>query len=332
MDEDVVVAAPSAVEEVPAVQTEARDMDPARGALVDLTPEQRTEYKKTGTLPKPEAPAASKVEPKSDKPEADAGTVTQEHTKKGKLSADERIAQLESTIEKIRRESGKERKAEPAPAVQKTETPQNYQDWRKGFKPTSWVEQYAKDNPEATYEDAQAAMSDFLDEVRGNFRQAAEQQRSQANELTTKVNEARQRYGDKFDEVLIPTRDAIVQSQQIAPVIKQLINESEVLPDLLYTLGSSQEELNKFLAMPPGKQARYVALTESLIREELEGIKTPPEPKPPVQTRTSVPRPPTEAGGRAASPEDAAVSAVKANDFRRASAEWTRQALARAKG
>ncbi len=327
MPEDAAVAAPSAVEETPAVI----EMDPARGALVDLTPEQRTEYKKTGTLPKPEAPAASQ----SDKPEADAGT-TQEHTDKGKAkkpTADERIAQLEATIEKIR--AGKERKTEPAavaePPKQQAQAPQNYQDWRKTFKPTEWVTKYAQDNPQASYEDAQAAMSDFLDEVRGNFRQATEQQRSMQAELNTKVSEARQRYGDKFDEVLNPTLNTIVSSQQVAVVVKQLINESEVLPDLLFTLGSSQEELNKFLAMPPGKQARYIALTESLIREELEG-KEKPKAEPPAKPQTSAPRPPAEVGGRAASPGDAAESAVKSGNYRAASAEWTRQAVARMKG
>lgn len=325
MSEGTVSAASSAVQETPAIEVE-------RGPLVNLTPEERTEYKKTGTLPKPAEAAPAK----SDKPEADAGTV-QEHAKgtPKKPSADERIAQLEDTIAKIK--AGKERKAEPAPAVQQTQQqpqqPQTYQDWRKTFKSAEWTHEFGKQNPDASFEDGIAAMNDYLDDVRGQFRSRDEQQRSMTAELNTKVSEARQRYGEKFDEVLNPTLNAIVGSQQVAVVVKQLINESEVLPDLLFTLGSSQEELNKFLQMAPGKQARYIALTESLIREELEtGSKPAPKSDPPVKPQTKAPPPVSEVGGRNAAPGDALEAAAKANDYRAFSAESTRRAIARMKG
>jgi hypothetical protein len=365
MSEETVVAAPSAAEETPASTSESQSTESTasesrkeiqieRGALVNLTPEQRTEFRKTGNLPTPpkkEAPAPS-PEPKSEDQsesaaEADAAISKQEHTDKGKPkpkpSAEERIAQLEATIEKIRKGAGIERKADPAPAPEPVKAdapkaqapPRNYQEWRKEFKPSQWIEEYAKANPAASYEDANAAMSDYLGDVRDEFRMRSEQQRSQEQELNSKVSEARQRYGEKFDEVLQPTLQTILGSQSVLPVVRQLINESEVLPDLLFTLGSNPEGLNEFLGMAPGKQARYIALTESLIYEALEAKNAPQEAvkaEPPAKPKTSAPKPPAEVGGRNSSPGDELESAARSGDYRRFKAEADRRAIARLKG
>jgi len=111
-----------------------------------------------------------------------------------------------------------------------------------------------------------------------------------------------------------------------------MLNDSEVLPDLLYTLGSDPKELASFLNLAktaPGKALRYIALTESLIREELEsGTK---ETKPPAKPITSAPKPPAEVGGRASTPGDQLEAAAKANDFRSFKAESNRRALAQLK-
>ena len=335
------VAAPSAAEETPATP----QVDPSRGALVDLSPEQRSEYKKTGVLPekpKPEAPAPSpkKETPSETQPEADAGTGKQEHTerqpRKKHQTAEERIAQLEATIEKVRREAGIERKAEPAPApvepkAEAPQPPKNFQEWRKQFKPSAFIEEYAKQNPDASYEDAIAAMNDVLDDVRGQFRQAEEMQRTSMAKTNEKLSEAQKRYGEKFDDVLVPTLKAI--NDKIVPPIRQLLEECEVLPDLVFTIGDEEGGVEKFLAMPPGKQARYIALTEALIQEQLSGAaQEKPKPEPPAKPQTSAPKPPAEVGGRASSPEDALESAAKANDYRRFAAESTRRAIARMKG
>jgi hypothetical protein len=108
-----------------------------------------------------------------------------------------------------------------------------------------------------------------------------------------------------------------------------------VLPDILFTLGSDPAELAKFVKMAretPGKALRYIALTESLITEELEGKATPKAEEAPAKPKTHAPRPPSEVGGKAAAPPDALESAAKANDFRSFKAEATRRALAKMKG
>jgi hypothetical protein len=329
-EETIVEAAPSVAEP---------EIEVARGPLVTLTPEQRSEYKKTGNLPvPPKKEEQAPPEPKGESAaESDPATGKQEHTeKKAKPTAEERIAQLESTIEKIRKGAGIERKADPAPAPepkaeQRPAPPQNYQEWRKQFKPSQWTKEWAEAHPEAEYEDATAAMNDFLDDVRSQFRQAEERQRASDASLTGKLNEARKRYGDKFDEVLKPALETVMTSTQVLPVVRELMSESEVLPELLYTIGG---EMEKFLSMPPGKQARYIALTESLIHEELTAKEAPKgeAKEPPAKPQTSAPKPPAEVGGRANAPGDELESAARANDFRRFSAESTRRALAHIKG
>ena len=350
------VAAESSPAVVEAPVVEAAPAKPAidplqEGPMVTWTREQRNEFRTTGKMPeaKPKADPA----PAKELSEAKAESVTesetakqQEHTEKPKpkQTAEERIAQLEATIEKIRKGAGIERTAkpessttEPAP---KTETkpapPQNYQEWRKAFKPSQWVEEYAKANPESSYEDATAAMSDFLGDVRDQFRQRDEQMRAQNREINEKIADAKTRYPN-FDEVIQPAVDLIANDQAISPVVKAMLNESEVLPDLAFTIASKPQELANFIKMAkesPGKALRYIALTETLIRDELEHKSAPAAAHveaTPAKLKTSAPPPPVEVGGRASAPGDSLVAAAAANDFRTFKAELNRRELAKLK-
>lgn len=338
MLEETVVAAPSAAEE-----SHASTVEVDRGPLVNLTGDQRAEFRRTGELPSP----SPKKEESAPSPEAkkEAETVTASEAdkqqekpakaEKPKQTAEERIAQLEATIEKIRKGAGlkeaprSEAKTEP----KQPEQPQNYQEWRKAFKPADWIDKYAKDNPEASYEDANAAMADYLSDVRDQFRTVEQQQAAQASELNAKVEAARSRY-ENFDEVKDTFLEAVSQPS-VNPAVRDMLNDSDVLVDLIYTIGSSEKELAAFLKMPPGKALRYIALTESLIHEELEGAAKPKgeaKTEPPAKPQTTAPRPPAEVGGRAASPGDALESAAKAGDFRAFKAEATRRQLEKMKG
>ena len=84
----------------------------------------------------------------------------------------------------------------------------------------------------------------------------------------------------------------------------------------------------------PGKALRYIALTETLIKDELEQKKAPSIAKvetAPVKPKTLAPPPPAEVGGRASAPGDALVAAAAANDVRAFKAEINRRELARLK-
>ena len=327
-------------------------MDVSVGPLANLSSDERAEFRKTGNLPeqpkKVETPAVSDAgkDPASEAESAESEGATdppqtQEHHRR-KPTAEQRIAQLTSEKKRLREEldtalaqkPAAEAKPEPKQA-EPQQQPQNYQEWRKTFKAEEWTAKYAKDNPEASYEDMSAAMADYLGDARDHFRAVEANRQESAKELSKQIAEAKGRY-ENFDDVIEPTAGVIDDDPLIDGAVKHMLRDSDILPDLIYTIGSKPEELASFVKMArenPGKALRYIALTESLIHEELAGKATPAEPKePPAKPETKAPRPPTEAGGRAAAPPDGLRAALEANDYRAASAEFKRQALAKLKG
>lgn len=311
MNTETVVAAPSA--ETP---------DVFNGETPSLA--EYSHYRATGELPERFKPAETVADPApaedvqqssgSDELEtaADSETAQEQQEKPGKKrqTAEERIAQLESTIEKIKRGAGLERKAEVAPVTeQPKQAPQNYGEWRKSFKPSEWIQDFAKKNPEATYEDANAAMADYLGDVRDQFKAVEQQRESQAREMNARIADAKARYGENYDDVVKPTVETIIADNAISPEIKRMINESDVVADLVFTLGSDEKTLNEFLSLAktqPGKAVRYLALVENGIVEELAGAtKAATETRnekgqftaPPAKQKTSAPKPPAPVTG-----------------------------------
>lgn len=316
------------------VVTEATPVNDAdSGSLGSLTPEQRTEWNKTGELPKFEE-AAPSPDPKpvdgEEKPAGESETPqAQEKTGKKAKSADERIAELEATIEKIRKGSGKETpKVESSPT--KPEPKQTPQEQPTRPKPTADAKNDDGSDKFATYEDYIEDLADWKAEQREAKTQREATRKAQLDLGIAKVEEAKTRYKD-FDVMVKPFWDEVVVNPDINPTIKAMIDDSDYFADLAYTIGSDPDELAKFKAMPTGKQIRYIALTESLIAEELEGKKVTTE-ETPAKPQTRAPRPPSEAGGRAASPPDAEAAAAAANDFRAFERESTRKYLAKLKG
>ena len=322
MSESAVVEATAS--EVPVVEA-------GRGALVTLTPEQRSEYRKTGELPKA-GEAAPSTESIETKPAAESETAQSKQgvsKPKPKPTAEERIAQLESTIEKIRKGAGVETKPKAESATAKPE-------------PKPFVR--SKPVPDATnadgtpkYETHEEYLLDLTDwrwEEREAKRVLEERQSSDAKSLNEKIEEARSRY-DNVDEVIQPAANEIWQDAAVPQVIKTMIGDSDVIVDLVYTLGSNKEELAKFIKMAketPGKAIRYIALTESLIAQELADKAKPNEPAKP---RTQAPKPPTEAGGRAATPPDSLQAALEGSGGKLSpemKAEFLRRDLAKLKG
>jgi hypothetical protein len=309
-------------------------MEVERGALVNLTPEQRSEYKLTGELPTPKKEeAATSSESETAKPagEAEALKNQQEKPVKAKQTAEERIAQLESTIEKIRKGSGSVKpKAEAAPAPEQNTV--NRTKPKPDAKNTDGTPKYD------TYEEYTLDLTDWRWEQREAEKAAKEQQSAQAKSLNEKIDNARTRY-DNVDAVLQPAANEIYQDSTISPVIKQMIGDSDVIVDLLFTLGSDQAEFAKFLKMAkeePGKAIRYIALTESLIAQELavkaEHAVVVVEPAKP---RTQAPKPPVEVGGRATTPPDSLQAALEGSAGKlgpNLKAEFLRRDLAKLKG
>lgn len=339
MSEQSAVLESASAEVLGEAQVIIPEMDIARGPIVSMTAEQRKEYRTTGELPKPkteEAATSSEQRASEAKPAGESETPQSKQEKpkvepKPKQTAQERIAELEATIKKIEKGAGLEKpKAESAPA-----------------KPAPVVQQSTKPTPEdtnadgtpkyATHEDFVLALSDWRWEQREAERSVKEQQTAHTKAINDKIEEARNRY-DNIDEVIQPVANEIYQDAAIPQVIKTMIGDSDVIVDLVYTLGSNKEELAKFVKMAketPGKAIRYIALTESLIAQELEGKKTPAVEDPPAKPKTQAPKPPSEAGGRAATPPDSLQAALEGSAGKlnaNLKAEFLRKDLARLKG
>lgn len=330
-------------------QTAVAESSPAiaveSGPMVNWTPDQRAEFRRTGEMPeapKPaETPAVSDTEkePNSEaeqaesagEPEAPKKPQEQQRTGKGK-GAEQRIMQLLSETKSLRAELEALKaapKEQPKPEAKPVEQPRQQQFTRP--KPT--VEDKKQDGTPkyATYEDFVEDLADWRMEQRWAQTQREQAQQAQQREVSAKVAEAKAKYAD-FDEKSVPFVKTFVDDAQIPFAVKALVSESEVWPDLVYTIANDAKESAHFLEMArtsPGKAIRYVALTESLIREELESGKKPAPPAPPAKTQTAAPKPPSEVGGRSATPPDALESAAKANDFRSFRAEANRRDLAR---
>lgn len=332
MSEETVVAAPSAAQETSATP----EIDVNLGPLVTWTREQRDEYRKTGNppaLPKTEDSASSEEKKQIEDP-ADAASPAkpQEQGSKGKDKTEKRFQELLEERKALKAEvealkSSKAQSEAPKPQPAQTQSAQQ--------EPTPEDKNADGTLKFKTYEEYTKALARW--EVRQELAQQQREQQleAQQRDLKSKVDAAKSRYPD-FDQVVIPATNAFVSDQSISPVVKQMVGESEVMTDLLYTIASNAEEMSKFTEMArtnPGKALRYIAITESLIQNELEGKPQTTAPTTaPVKPQTSAPKPPSEVGGRSSTPADAMEEALRSNNYRAFSAESTRRALARLKG
>lgn len=301
------------------------------------SPEQREHWNQTGKTPEPpkkqEAAPASPTEKKSEsepsgKSAADTETAEkQEKARKPgeKLSAEERIAQLNARIKQLEETTSK--KPEPA----KTDA-----------KP---VEPPKRPNPytfKGTPEEFEKAMDDYeTAKEESQERRFAEKQLTNARnqQFVAKVEEARARYGqEKFDETIELASKSI--AAQAAPTVKEYLQQSDMFADLLYVIGGDQKSLDDFIASAksnPIAAIRKLAFLEIEIGKELskgkEEKKEEAEPEKkaeaPAKPEPRAPKPPSEVGGRGTAPTDEAAEAARSGDFKRASAEWDREMRAR---
>lgn len=290
--------------------------------------------KKPDPPQKPEEPAASAAsaketdsEPKGKsaaEPEAAHSQENKQRKSGEKKTAEERIAELTAKVKQFEeRERSREQEPKPAPKAEpkaeapKDAAPATYADWRKAFKPKDWIEQWSKDNPAGSYEDAVAALGDFQADMRARYQQfemAQQQGRERAQQMLRKTVE-------KYPEAEPKVRETAkaITAPDVPPFVKAMIDDSEVMTDLLYAL-SDRTTLNNLLETArtkPGKAIRAIRDMELDIEkaiakpaaEKAEKAEPPAEPKP------KAPKPPSEVGGRGTGHEDAALAAARTGDF-----------------
>jgi hypothetical protein len=293
---------------------------------------------------KPKADPAP-ADTSKEKPEdaADSAAKQQENGKKqrrpdvedrfSKLTREHReeVARLTRELEEARRP--KEAKAESQPA--KPTQPQSYDEWRKEFKSRAWLEKYFVDHPGIDTEDGILALNEHIDEVRERFRSVERLRTENENKLRDSMAKAKERHPDWESKVIPLVRG--LHEPGVSPDLYKTIGDSVVLEDLLYVIGGTEQSTKDFIAIAksnPSKALRMALLMEQEIINESKKAEKQPEEKPKEQETPAIPKPrapkpPTELGGRGASPEDELQAASKANDFRRFEAEQLRRMRSR---
>jgi hypothetical protein len=114
-------------------------------------------------------------------------------------------------------------------------------------------------------------LADWKAEQRVAQYQRQQQEQAARAEVAKKVEAAKTRY-ENFDEISRPFVKSFVDDASIPMPVKVMVSESEVWPDLVFTLAGDAQKSAEFLEMArtqPGKALRYIAKVESLIQEEL---------------------------------------------------------------
>lgn len=320
-------------------------------ALSTLSPEQRQTWRETGELPKvadsatateKKDPAAPDSAPDAKKTASASDSATDKSQKphlKTKEDSEKRYQDLLDRAKKAEERAEAAERARTQP--EKRDDKQVSQPVKEEYKPLD-EKKYFADNPGKTYEDfvRAAARHEAKWEADIQVKQAiaAERQRfsqeAATRELTAQLEEAKERYPDVQEKVVAAT-GVIFNDQQIPFAVKQLLNESDVLIDLMYVLQSDAGEFSQFLQLArtqPGAALRKIALTESLVKEQLKAgksttaargedgkfVKTAAEKDTPARKEESAepisraPRPPVEVGGRGAAPDNPVLAAAKA--------------------
>jgi hypothetical protein len=287
----------------------------------------------------PESEPGKKQEHKPSKAEARLNELLDDIRKTGYTPSELKLLRKEA-------QKGAEPESKPKEAPEKTVKPADEKapkkPQEKDFK--TW-EEY-----EAAKDSYLEEMADYKAQKRLEAYQSQQRQEAAQKEMQSRLDAAKARYGDGSDVTIVETAKAIFQDQAIPGPIREVLNESDVLIDVLYTLGKDSEGLAEFLELAkskPGAAMRKAVLIEKLVSEELaKGGGKPaagetPErnsdgkfvsTKPPEKKNTSAPPPPKETSGRSGPPADEVEGAVKSGDFASYRAAANRRDLARLQG
>lgn len=303
--------------------------------VTDLNQDQYTHWRKTGETPKIEATpkADSTPAPKeSSEVEAEAETKTSTASEAESTSQKPKRDNAETRIKELL--ANNKRLTEELTQLKAPKTTEKTES-----SPVKAEPQYTRPKPKdsdtnsdgsskyATFEDYMEDLADWKAEQRIAQNEREKQNQAEARALQSKIEEARGRYTDA-DSVIVPTSTAVFSDQQIPAVLKQVVNDSPVLVDLLYVMGSNAEDFNAWIALAksdPGKALRKVVLMEKLVEDELAGKAKEvtradngqfvSSEKKKVSSAQKFP-PPKEVSTTAAPPEDAVESAKNSGDFR----------------
>ena len=293
----------------------------------EMNDTQRSEWLRTGTHPeiKPsKAEPAPAGEKKAASPPAEKRKTADD--RKLELSADikdllsKRGVLKEDDFWKDFEEFRKTRSAkpvaesQPAPQVNEPKPPERPKrpDLAE-FKTTAEYEA-AMDKYDAAVETYQAQKAAFAT--------ATADAKANQEKLEAKLKEGWERVTAKYPDakdVSTPIFQALMANAKAMPEVTWFLNNTEVLPDMLYVLGG-KFKLDEFLELGKTnapKALRLLLTMENDIIAELAKSAVPEKEPAPRETKkvTQAPEPPKEVGGKASVPEDAIKTAVARRDF-----------------
>lgn len=343
-----VTTAPSA-EQTPAAPSPAPNH---QEVLNSLSPEQRSEWRKTGEMPSKADSATAKQDSATDKVETAPVSETGHQEKPKRDNAETRLKELladlktaglsPAELKTFKREAQKaETKAEPLPAPPKVEAPK----LEAPVKP-QWKDFASLDEGWEKYE---TAKDKWVEDLTAFNRKEAiaeftrnTQQEYQQQKLGQELEAGRKKY-QNYDHITTPVIQAL-QADGIAKEVTEVVGRSPVFVDLLYVIGENDTSREEFLALAksdPWAAVRKAVIMEQLITEELaktrEVNKADETPRgadgkflasTPEKKITTAPKPPSEVGGKAAAPGDAIEEAVKKRDFSSYKNEMNRREIA----
>jgi hypothetical protein len=365
-DESTPAAAPS-----PAASETATAMPPSGNA-------EYANWRMTGKVPeakpKSDASAASTKEssgagdkPAESAPASEAGKATQE--KKPRSTAETRLEEILSDLRtagltpselKTFKREAQQNAEKPNAATEHTEKPAEPAKLEAPKKPKP-------DDFDSWDKYEQARDKYYEDLTRYNVEAAIAKDRQQraaeaaARDMQAKLSDAKARYGDEAEATIRGAAKSIFNDARVPAAIKGLLNESAVLTDVLYAMGS-KAEVDSFVELAksnPGQAIRKLAVMEHLVAEELaKGGKPAATAKTgdesataaktgdtgaapgrdeqgkftPAKKTTEAPAPPREAAGRAAPPAEETFDPEKPVDVASYIRSANRKEIARRKG
>lgn len=128
------------------------------------------------------------------------------------------------------------------------------------------------------------ALADYKADRKIAQQKATEQQTKVVSVFEERVDQAREKYSD-FDAV------AFSENVRITDAMAEVIQESEIGPEVAYHLGKNPDEARRIAGLPPLAQAREIGKIEASLSAN-----------PPAKKVTSAPEPIKPVGSRAANP------------------------------
>ncbi len=196
------------------------------------------------------------------------------------------------------------------------------------------VAQIAPTRPEPTVNDQNVdgtlKYADYSDFIKDLGKWSAEQtlhesrqrevQQQQTRQIQESIERDRTRYGDEYERVLEPTAGTINSSKSLHSAVKEAIGTSDVMADLIYTLGTDQKtmkELEKLSMSNPVQAIKYIGILEAGIRQELAADASEPAEHAPEPKQTKAPKPPVPVAGPSSRAFDVSDESLSAEDWAR---------------